>query len=480
MCGLRYGLRRRACGLLACVPRLSFRSLAPARSLAAICPPCRRFALFYPGRCVAIYGLFLPLSCRRWRFSIHALKWHPVASHGHFRRCCPLLFLGSPRRLVLATLPLFPALSRRRCHGVGRVFSCGELVKTARVRSFVSGTVSPLLVSCGWCGVGVIVCRAGRAASAGRRAYLYRFARPLPLGAGEYVRPAGVGSACGEGVGGVVVVSLSRCLSSCRRVVSRRHRLPHAFLLALSSCSRRLVVPYLLACGLVPHPLRPFLPSLRARVIVLSPLSPFSRQGGRGVLCLLASFVAALVPSSRFPHSLRSSPCLLVPRWIALARPHLVRSLPLPLPLRLRSCLVVSPFAASPRSSTSVGGERVGSLLLAHRFALVLVCGFPRRAGGVRRRRGLCSVCGVVVCIYKLGACSCIMGVVEREQAIEKGFSTMNEMVLNGVSVAAGLVASPLMGIGLATGAVPVLTFGLYLATMGWNTYRAVKCYENR
>ena len=56
----------------------------------------------------------------------------------------------------------------------------------------------------------------------------------------------------------------------------------------------------------------------------------------------------------------------------------------------------------------------------------------------------------------------------------------MNEMVLNGVSVAAGLVASPLMGIGLATGVVPVLTFGLYLAAMGWNAYRAVKCYENR
>lgn len=56
----------------------------------------------------------------------------------------------------------------------------------------------------------------------------------------------------------------------------------------------------------------------------------------------------------------------------------------------------------------------------------------------------------------------------------------MNEMVLDGVSVAAGLVASPLMGIGLATGAVPVLTFGLYLAAMGWNTYRAVKCYEAR
>lgn len=56
----------------------------------------------------------------------------------------------------------------------------------------------------------------------------------------------------------------------------------------------------------------------------------------------------------------------------------------------------------------------------------------------------------------------------------------MNEMVFDSVSVAAGIAASPLMGIGLATGAIPVLTFGLYLAAMGWNAYRAVKCYENR
>lgn len=55
-----------------------------------------------------------------------------------------------------------------------------------------------------------------------------------------------------------------------------------------------------------------------------------------------------------------------------------------------------------------------------------------------------------------------------------------NEMVLDDVSVAAGLFASPLMDIGLATGTVPVLTFGLYLAAMGWNAYRAVKCYEAR
>lgn len=56
----------------------------------------------------------------------------------------------------------------------------------------------------------------------------------------------------------------------------------------------------------------------------------------------------------------------------------------------------------------------------------------------------------------------------------------MDETIFDVVSVAAGLIASPLMGIGLATGAVPVLTFGLYLAAMGLNAYCAVKSYEAR
>ena len=105
MWGLRHGLRQRACGLLDCVLIPPFRSLAPARSLAAICPPCRLRRCAYLGRCWAFDVLFWPLTCRRWHISIYALKWHPVASHGHFRRCCPLPFLASPRRLVLAPLP---------------------------------------------------------------------------------------------------------------------------------------------------------------------------------------------------------------------------------------------------------------------------------------------------------------------------------------------------------------------------------------
>lgn len=73
-----------------------------------------------------------------------------------------------------------------------------------------------------------------------------------------------------------------------------------------------------------------------------------------------------------------------------------------------------------------------------------------------------------------------ISWILSKESERERISTMTNEMVLDGVSVAAGLFASPLMGIGLATGTVPVLTFVLYLAAMGWNAYRAVKCYENR
>ena len=119
-------------------------------------------------------------------------------------------------------------------------------------------------------------------------------------------------------------------------------------LLALSSCSRCLVVPYLLAClaslrDIVSAPSSPPVVSRLIRLILFSlaclrvviaprPLvsvpppvfscgflsffSPFLRRAGRGGLLLASPYVAALVPSSRFPHSLRSSraPCLLALR----------------------------------------------------------------------------------------------------------------------------------------------------------------------
>lgn len=76
----------------------------------------------------------------------------------------------------------------------------------------------------------------------------------------------------------------------------------------------------------------------------LSPFSPLPDKTGRGVLYLLHSFVAVLFLSSRFPHSLRSSPCLLAPRGSLSSSSFTSSSSPL-LVSRRRSHLVrVSPF----------------------------------------------------------------------------------------------------------------------------------------
>ena len=120
---------------------LSFRSLAVARSLVAI----RSVSIVPLVPDWGVVGRFMGYSARylvrRWCSSKHALKWHPVASDGHFRRWCPLLFLGSPRRLVLAHLPCSPPSFGCGVMAFVRAFSCGELAKTARVRSFVFGVV---------------------------------------------------------------------------------------------------------------------------------------------------------------------------------------------------------------------------------------------------------------------------------------------------------------------------------------------------
>ena len=73
------------------------------------------------------------------------------------------------------------------------------------------------------------------------------------------------------------------------------HLRPMCFVLVLSAPLVSVPPPPVFSCGF------------------LSLFSPFLRRAGRGVLCLLASFVAALVPSSRFPHSLRSCPVLACP-----------------------------------------------------------------------------------------------------------------------------------------------------------------------
>ena len=185
-------------------------------------------------------------------------------------------------------------------------------MKTARFRSFGAESFSASCVMV-WMASGMC-CRVGRMASAGRCACLYRFAPPLPLGAGEYVRPAGIVSVCGEGVGVSSRFSLSRGPSSCHLVVS-------VILSPRSACFAAPVVIALVphvcrSLSSPPHVLRSRLSAPCAFVLVplcsrvvsyrLSPRS-FDEPGGAFFTCLLALFVAALVPSSRFPHSLRSS-----------------------------------------------------------------------------------------------------------------------------------------------------------------------------
>lgn len=313
---------------------------------------CRSFACCYAthvaravrscsGCCGAFYGLFYPLSCRRWRFSKHALKWHPVASYGHFRRCCPLPFLGSPRRLVLAPRPLFPALSRRRCHGVGRACFRWQLVKTARLRSFGLGSFSASCVMV-WMASGTC-CRVGRMASAGRLACLYRFARPLPPGAGDYVRSAGVGFVCGEGVGVSLRFSLSRGPRGAV-VVSSHHLCCHRLSVCLLRCPSCVVSPpsTFLPRSLPPFPMCSVLAHLCSRVVSyrFSPRS-FDELGGAFFACLPLSLRLSfrrLVFLTRFA---RPRACLLrggssSPVPISCGR----RSRPA-LRLRLCSCLPV-------------------------------------------------------------------------------------------------------------------------------------------
>lgn len=128
------------------------------------------------------------------------------------------------------------------------------------------------------------------------------------------MRSAVIGSACGEGVGVSSRFSLSRCSSSCHLVApaviaslcllrrpvlvvpcSHRSRLPCPMCfvpcpVALSSCP--LVVIPVFSCGF------------------LSSFSPFLRLAGLGVLCLLVSFVEALVSFALF--SLRLVPLRLL------------------------------------------------------------------------------------------------------------------------------------------------------------------------
>lgn len=157
--------------------------------------------------------------------------------------------------------------------------------------------------------------------------------------------------------------SLSRCSSSCHLIISVVIAPLLASLPPLSSSS-------CLMCVVLSH-LRPmcFVFVLSAPLVSVPP--PCSRvvsyrfsprfcdePGGAFFACLLISLRLSS-PSSRFPHSLRSSPCLLALRVIVLRRPRF-RSRRR---RRLCSCLVAVLISfVSPRLSTIVGGERGGSL----------------------------------------------------------------------------------------------------------------------
>lgn len=184
----------------------------------------------------------------------------------------------------------------------------------------------------------------------------------------------------------VVIASRSACFVAPVVISLVPHACRHLAISVVVALSL-LVSPFLLCHHRPVPPCVPFSPSLPPTALLsvfsccfLSLFSPFLRRAGRGVLCLLASFVAALVPSSRFPHSLRSSslvPVLACPTVDLSRRPR----------FRPRHCRRLCSYLVAvlisfvpPRSSTSVGGADVGSLLFA--CLIVIGCGPPCRASG--------------------------------------------------------------------------------------------------
>ena len=160
----------------------------------------------------------------------------------------------------------------------------------------------------------------------------------------------------------------------------------------------------------------------------LSLPSPFLRLAGRGVLCLLVSSSLRLSLSHLVSLAFACLPPLIVfdrsPRHVLISCRRSSRP-------SSCSCLIVP----SVRSFVLPVFRQVWAGSMAARSRCACPC--SRRAGGGRCRLdsvggeasagmvcclagllvgGLCSVCGVGVCIYKLGACSCMMIVVERKR----------------------------------------------------------------
>lgn len=215
--------------------------------------------------------------------------------------------------------------------------------------------------------------------------------------------------------------SLSRCSSSCH-LAARCHRL---YLLASSSCSRCLVLAPL--SSLLPCRLRPFPSPVFSYgfLIVLLPVLAISRAGRSLLACpcvvvlvSFALFFLCLVSpafacygnySRSFPSSSLSSSS------------HAVARL-LPLVLCPSSHRVSSPPVRLFSPSFDKRGRGACRLVICL-LALVLVVRAANRASAGMvcclawlRVGVLCSVCVVGVCIYRLGACSCMMDVVERKR----------------------------------------------------------------
>lgn len=192
------------------------RSLAAARSLVAICPAS--LVPLVPSW--GVVGCFMGFSdCYlvgvgvSQNMPVNRILWLLTGIFGDVVSCP---FSALP---VASFLPICPALRSLSAAASWRLGGRVSAASWEKRRVCVLSCPGPFSASCvmGWTVPGS-VCRAGRVSSAGRRACLYRLARPLPFGAGDYVRPAVIGSACCEGVGVSSRFSLSRCSSSCHLV----------------------------------------------------------------------------------------------------------------------------------------------------------------------------------------------------------------------------------------------------------------------
>ena len=331
-----------------------------------------------------------------------------------------------------------------------RVFSCGELGKTARWRSLSLGGVFYFSGHAMGLVFGVVVCLAD---GVGGSLCLLLFARssPAPWGGGLYEAGGRRSRSAVRGSGCRCDFPCLVCLSSCHLAVPRHHRLSSCLLRCpspLSSSSLRVLAHFVRSAA----PSSRFVLSCHRLIVSL----PALRQAGRGVVCLLASaswlvlgLVSPCAPALPLMFSvpplccLSSSscvPCLPRGSWLVAVSPRAVSSLPV---LVLACCCL--PVVLLPVLRQALAGRVSARLFLVARWcgaARLFVCRvlvLRLRVGGSVSWRGglawvscgrcrrvfsslLCLVCGVVVCIYKWAACSCMIDIVEREKRLRKDF----------------------------------------------------------